>query len=723
MGRVSAEFQAPVEVEEALDALRRREWECLERRAAGRAVPGELRAARLALARGLAGAGRAPAAARLAAELLHDDPPEERALRAELAALALAHGAASEFDARERALTESGLLDDELRLELAEDWLATSALAAAERVLAPFRAPSAAPNAAATALRARLALAAGRAIAARALLAELARDPAPAGARGALALLLGAEHAREDGELARAEELLAAIRADALPSSVERARLAALRAALARFRGELDRAARCLAEVGAESEAEAQACLAIEAAHLAVARGAAAEAEALAQRAAELFGERAALEPALFGLRGAVAFARGEHDAARAALERALERGRWSGAGIAGEALETWAALACARGWDPQRAATWLGLPARAPSGLEIELVLCGPRRAFLVRCGEGGLFLRELDAEERGSRGPGARVIEVAVEAAALAAEPTASPPAFAIALDAAALSAVLAERDPAFEDGRDFLGFGRSPNAVSAVGATTELLDVEEELRAVAQCFPSAEQHLHLGLEATLERLRAAARRGEPGLRERRYRVLHLVALARAGAAAAELQILDAEDRSATLDLARLEEADRSPLPLADLCVLSLLAASEAEADALRRSQLEPWVHVLLARGARAVLIGVRTFTRDDAARRELGLFYDALAAGESASRAAARARDLGAEAVGNAPSVPIFTLYGDGALRARGWAPPDLAILAPEAMRRPWWVYFVTALILPVLVFLVFRRLSTPRLHARA
>jgi hypothetical protein len=715
LGRARAELQDP-DGGAHLEELRRREWEGLLERAAGTAEPGALRAVRLQLVRSLVADGRTRSAARLAAELLLDDAPPELAERRELLALALAEGAASELDARAATFGDAGFLDAPTRLALAEAWLLRGALPAIDRVLAPFRDGAPDPSGEAAALRAQVALARGRIVAARALLSRVLDAPQRAGGRGALALLLGAEDALERGESVEAGKLATAAEPALLQTAQERARLALVRAALARHRGAAADATRELATAEGELDAALSLAIAVKASRDALARGAPAEAAALAARAEALDVSAAGTRRALWALRGELALVRGEPAAARAAFERALERGRWSGGGAAGEALEGWAALLVGDAVrDGSDAAAWLGLPVPAPRDRSIEVVLRGPRRTYLAQWDETGLVVRALDAEEAAARGPGGRLLENPREVDA-AGEPAAPP--HALVLESTQLAAQLDERDAAREEGRDFLGFGGIlPRSAEEVPI------VEDELRAVAQCFPSAEQHLHLGVEATFERLRGASGRGAFGGGERRYRVLHLVARAEPAAAAAHLAVRDAEDRLLELDLALVDEMGAPVLPRADLCVLSLYAEGERELAALSRAQLEPWVSSLLAHGARSVLLGVRTFERDEEARRELGHFYAALAEGESAAHAVARSRAKALAADDAADrEEPIFTLYGEGSLRARGWSPPDLAVLAPEAVRRPWWVYFVTALVLPAVVFLLFRRLSTGQLRAR-
>ncbi|MBK9387711.1 MAG: CHAT domain-containing protein [Planctomycetes bacterium] len=713
MGRVVAEFQE-AERQEAVDAkrlaaLRRREWDCLQRRDSGQAAPGELAAVRRELIAALAASGRRAAAARLAVELLREESPAEVEARLALLELALAEGESSELDERAKLFERVGLLEEGPRLALVERFLQRGAIAPAERLLEPFRRGAPDASGAAAALRARVAMAHGRRVAAAALLEAVLEAPGRAGAIGAQALLAGALDARARGELARAESLAAVVDTASLAEPAERCSLALLRSALARRRGDLDGAAQALEALASlPLRAGDQRARAIEAARVELARGAL---DAAAQLAAgaddEVEGEARA---SLGVLRAELALARGDAVAARAAYEGALPRACWSSGDAAGEALEGWAALLASTGEELSPAlGARLGIPELGAEKLLLEIALHGPQRSFLARWSFAGLSLAPLAPEAAASRGGGARAFDAS---SAPAAERLEDAP-HAIWLDAELLALHLARAELALEDGREFLGFA----GPLAPGRDDAAPVVEEELRAVAQCFQAAEQRLHLAEEATVERLRAAAGRGGADGEAQRYRVLHLVARATASAGAARLSLQDAEERAIDLDLARCDEEGRSPLPLADLCVLSLYADQPLE-----RAQLEPWARSLLAHGARAVLIGARGYARDEDARRELGLFYAALAEGESAAAALARTRPQVSELEERVRFEPIFRLYGDGSLRARGWSPPNLAVLAPEAVRRPWWIYFVTALVLPAVVFLLFRRLSTGRVRAR-
>ncbi|MBL8899792.1 MAG: CHAT domain-containing protein [Planctomycetes bacterium] len=709
MGRSAAQFQEAADTER-LAALRRREWECLERRVAGRAEPGELAAVRRELIAALAAAGRRPAAARLAVELLREEAPPDAEARSGLLELALAEGTSSELDERAELFSRALLLGEEARLALAERFLARGADDSAERLLRPFRLGQPDPSGYGAALRAQIAIARGRRVAAAALLEAVLAAPQRAGARGARALLVGAEDARSRRELARAEALAAAIEDLSRLDPTERGALALLRSALARCRGDLEGAARELAHAeGLRLRPALEAARTIEAARLALARGSLEEAAELASRADDrVEGEARA---SLAVLRGELALARGDAVAARAAFESALPRRCWGAGDAEGEALEAWAALLVASGASPSwELGEQIGISPSAAEDRALEIVLHGPRRSFLARNRGGDLELSALEASDADARGSGARAFEGAFP---VSADDEEELP-YALWLDAELVALHEKRAELPFEDGQAFLGFA-SPLATAT---QDDVPVVEEELRAVAQCFETAEQRLHVAEEATIERLRAAAGRASTGGEPQRYRVLHLVARATPSAGAARLALRDAEERAIELDLAVLEEEGLPPLPLADLCVLSLFAETSLE-----RAQLDPWARSLLLHGARAVLIGARSYARDEDARRELGLFYASLAEGASAADAlwSARARPAGAEAPG--ARAPIFRLYGDGSLRARGWSPPNLAILAPEAVRQPWWIYFVTALVLPAVVFLVFRRLSTGRVRARA
>lgn len=261
------------------------------------------------------------------------------------------------------------------------------------------------------------------------------------------------------------------------------------------------------------------------------------------------------------------------------------------------------------------------------------------------------------------------------------------------------------LAERSEAREPPatRDFVGFA-SPLRVE--GEEEAGFSVPE-VRAVAACFPAELQHLNLEGEATVDRLAAV------GGRPLASRVLHLVAGAEPAAGGARLSLRNAAGERVLLGPGDLEGPGPNPLPRAELVVLSLFTGS---GSALRSGvDWIPWVEVLRARGARSVLIGARAVEDDARARRELGFFYDGLARGEEVARAW---KDALLRSREDPPSAPVFHLFGDPSFRAGVLSPPDLTILAPDEARRPWWAYIVIALLLPTLVFLLFRSLSTNR-----
>lgn len=721
MGSAVAEFQERSD-EEALRTLRAREWETLARRDQGQATDAEVLSVRLELARALAAQEHNLAAGRHAAQVLEIERPLDPLLRQELLALACSRGTAVELDTRVVAYAAAGWLDVPTRLDLAAQWLRERRLDAAERVLAPFRAEGAQPHREADALRAELALRRGRKVAAAVLLEQVAATPRTLGDPAREILLLGAEDALSQGEFARAATLLAGGEEAEVLSPDQRARRAMALATVARAEGDLARASRALQiDLGQASDAQ-RAHIAIAAARVAIERDALTEADALLRRAQTLLGVAAITEdPDLGAARAQWALASREPTLVWNALEPALRPGCWIGGDAAGEALECFAAWLAEEPAEPVlqpvTIAEKLGVPRLALARFLVELRVRGPRRAFVIALRAERVEVRPVMEDEVPSLRIGARLYEPETRAWNTEDAP------YAEFLNAQSLArAMQPDAEVRSEDGREFLGFGPKLADLEA-----EEPKVADELRAVAQCFPTEEQHLHLGREATRERLFSLQGRPELHSGRTRYRVLHLIAEIERGEVVARLRLFDAEEEPVVLDLARADEIDAPILPAADLVVMSLF--DREAGDAVAFDQLAPWVDAAMRGGALAVWIGVRRFDRDDDARRELGQFYAALADGESAARAAWRARTSTQRdgssvlrlALREPLAEPIFQFFGDGSFRARGWAPPDLAVLAPDRVRQPWWIYFVTALVLPAVVFLLFRRLSTGQVRA--